>query len=42
MRTMLMPACALLGLSLAGCADLSPTQQRTLTGTAGGAAGGVR
>ena len=28
-------------LLLAGCADLSPTQQRALTGTAAGAAGGA-
>lgn len=28
-------------LALAGCADLSDTQQRAMTGTAGGAAGGA-
>lgn len=28
-------------LALSGCADLSPTQQRTLTGTAIGTAGGA-
>lgn len=28
-------------LVLAGCADLTPTQQRAMTGTAGGAAGGA-
>ena len=28
-------------LLLAGCADMSDTQQRTLTGAAGGAAGGA-
>ena len=32
---------ALLAVPLAGCADLSPTQQRALTGTTGGAAGGA-
>lgn len=30
-----------LGLALAGCADMSPTQQRALTGTGIGAAGGA-
>lgn len=28
-------------LLLAGCADMSPTQQRALSGTAGGAVGGT-
>ncbi|MDO9714280.1 glycine zipper domain-containing protein [Paracraurococcus lichenis] len=28
-------------VSLGGCADLTPTQQRTLTGTAAGTAGGA-
>lgn len=28
-------------LAMAGCADMSDTQQRALTGTAGGAAGGA-
>lgn len=32
---------ALLAVPLAGCADMSPTQQRALTGTTGGAAGGA-
>lgn len=30
-----------LALALAGCADLTPTQERALTGSAGGAAGGA-
>ena len=30
----------ILGAMLAGCADMSQTQQRTLTGAAGGAAAG--
>lgn len=32
---------ALVVLPLAACADMSPTQQRALTGTTGGAAGGA-
>jgi hypothetical protein len=31
----------LLGLAVAGCADMSETQQRTLTGGAGGATAGA-
>lgn len=38
-KTLLLPAA--LALGLAGCGDLNPTQQRTLTGAAGGAAGGA-
>ena len=32
---------AVLALALASCSDMSPTQQRALTGTTGGAAGGA-
>ncbi|MDQ2101164.1 glycine zipper family protein [Azospirillum isscasi] len=32
---------AVLAVPLAGCSDMSPTQQRALTGTTGGAAGGA-
>ncbi len=32
---------AVVALPLAACADMSPTQQRALTGTTGGAAGGA-
>lgn len=32
---------AVLALPVAACSDMTPTQQRALTGTAGGAAGGA-
>lgn len=32
---------AAVALSLAACSDMTPTQQRALTGTTGGAAGGA-
>lgn len=32
---------AAIALPLAACSDMSPTQQRALTGTTGGAAGGA-
>ena len=32
---------AIIALPLAACADMTPTQQRALTGTTGGAAGGA-
>jgi hypothetical protein len=38
-KTLLLPA--VLTLGLAGCADLTATQQRTLTGGTAGAAGGA-
>jgi osmotically inducible lipoprotein OsmB len=40
MRKRLIPTGAIL-LGLAGCADLTATQQRTMTGGLGGAAGGA-
>lgn len=40
MRKMLTPTTVIL-LGLAGCGDLSSTQQRTMTGGLGGAAGGA-
>lgn len=35
------PLCLGATLALSGCADLSPTQQRTMTGSMGGAAAGA-
>jgi uncharacterized membrane protein len=40
MRKQLVPSAVIL-LGLAGCSDLSSTQQRTMTGGLGGAAGGA-
>ncbi|WP_431861255.1 glycine zipper family protein [Azospirillum sp.] len=34
-------AVAAIAVPLAACSDMNPTQQRALTGTAGGAAGGA-
>lgn len=34
-------AIAAISLPVAACSDMTPTQQRALTGTAGGAAGGA-
>ena len=41
MRLALLLPAALLTLGLGGCAGMNDTQQRTLTGGAGGAAGGA-
>ncbi len=41
MRRLVAPLALAASLSLGACADMTPTQQRTLTGGAAGAAGGA-
>lgn len=41
MKQAMLPLCGMTMITLSACADMSTTQQRTLTGGAGGAAAGA-